>query len=101
MLAGQLLGYLVLARGIEANPAKIQAIMTMAPPKDRRGVQQLTGHLAALSCFISRPGEKALPFYHLMKKTKEFEWTDEAQNVFANLKKVLSTPPILVVPREK
>ena len=31
---GQLLGYLVSARGIEANPAKIQAIMTMAPPKD-------------------------------------------------------------------
>jgi hypothetical protein len=30
--AGQLLGFLVSARGIEANPEKIQAILTMAKP---------------------------------------------------------------------
>jgi hypothetical protein len=29
---GKILGYLVLHRGIEANPRKIQAIMDMAPP---------------------------------------------------------------------
>jgi hypothetical protein len=29
---GKILGYLVLHRGIEANPSKIQAIMEMAPP---------------------------------------------------------------------
>jgi hypothetical protein len=32
MSAGQLLGFLVLARGIEANPEKIQAILTMGKP---------------------------------------------------------------------
>ena len=51
--------------------------------------------------FHQQVGRKALPFYHLMKNTKEFEWTDEAQIAFANLKKVLSTPPIIAVPREK
>jgi hypothetical protein len=30
--AGQLLGFLVSARGIEANPEKIQAILTMGEP---------------------------------------------------------------------
>ena len=30
--AGELLGYLVPARGIEANPEKIQAILTMKKP---------------------------------------------------------------------
>jgi hypothetical protein len=30
--AGQLLGFLVSARGIEANPEKIQAILTMGKP---------------------------------------------------------------------
>jgi hypothetical protein len=29
---GELLGYLVSARGIEANPEKIQAILTMKKP---------------------------------------------------------------------
>jgi hypothetical protein len=32
MSAGQLLGFLVSARGIEANPEKIQAILTMGKP---------------------------------------------------------------------
>jgi hypothetical protein len=47
-------------------------------------------------------GEKALPFYALMKKSDDkFEWTKEADIAFAQLKKVLSTPPVLVTPNEK
>jgi hypothetical protein len=47
-------------------------------------------------------GEKALPFYALMKKSDDkFEWTEEADVAFAQLKKVLSTPPVLVAPNEK
>jgi hypothetical protein len=47
-------------------------------------------------------GEKALPFYALMKKSDDkFEWTEEADIAFAQLKKVLSTPPMLVAPKEK
>jgi hypothetical protein len=47
-------------------------------------------------------GEKALPFYALMKKSDDkFEWTEEADTTFAQLKKVLSTPPVLVAPNEK
>ena len=49
VLSGQLLGYLISARGIEANPEKIKAIITMEKPKNLRGVQKLTGRLAALS----------------------------------------------------
>jgi hypothetical protein len=47
-------------------------------------------------------GEKALPFYVLMKKSDDkFEWTEEADTTFAQLKKVLSAPPVLVAPNEK
>ena len=61
--AGQLLGYLVSARGIEADPEKIQAILTMQRPSKLHDVQKLAGRVAALSRFISKLGEKALPFY--------------------------------------
>ena len=47
--AGQLLGYFISERGIEANPEKIQAILTMERPTNVKGVQRLTGHVAALS----------------------------------------------------
>src|SRR3954451_15183968 len=99
--AGKLLGYMVSARGIEANPEKVQAIARMQEPTDVKGVQQLTGKLAALSRFISRLGERTLPFYKLLRKGEKFEWTEESSNAFAGLKKTLSTPPILAVPKER
>ena len=56
--------------------------------------------MAALNRFISRLGERALPFFKLLRKNNAFEWTDEAQEAFEALKKYLSTPPLLVAPRE-
>ncbi|KAK1660953.1 hypothetical protein QYE76_049112 [Lolium multiflorum] len=41
--AGELLGFLVSARGIEANPEKIQAIVTMRKPTKLKEIQLLTG----------------------------------------------------------
>jgi dsDNA-binding SOS-regulon protein len=100
--AGQLLGFLVSARGIEANPEKIQAILTMGKPTKLHNMQKLAGRVAALSRFVARLGEKALPFYALMKKSDDkFEWIEEADVAFAQLKKVLSTPPVLVAPNKK
>ena len=60
---GKLLGYLVSERGIDINPEKIGAIVRMKRPERIHDVQKLTGCLAALSRFISRLGEKALPLY--------------------------------------
>jgi dsDNA-binding SOS-regulon protein len=74
----------------------------MWKPTKLHDVQKLAGRVAALSRFVARLGEKALPFYALMKKSDDkFEWTEEADAAFAHLKKVLSTPPVLVAPKEK
>ncbi|KAK1620288.1 hypothetical protein QYE76_025805 [Lolium multiflorum] len=99
--AGELLGFLVSARGIEANPEKIQAIVTMRKPTKLKEIQQLTGRVAALSRFVARLGEKALPFYALIKQGEKFQWNEEADRAFENLKRAISTPPILVAPKEK
>jgi ribonuclease HI len=55
--------------------------------------------MAALSRFISRLGEKGLPFYKLLKKVDKFQWTSEAQEALDALKKFLTTPPVLKPPR--
>jgi hypothetical protein len=74
MPAGQLLGYIVSQRGIEANPSKITAIEALEPPTKLKGVQNFAGCLASLSRLVSRLGEKAMPLYQLMKKTDHFIW---------------------------
>jgi hypothetical protein len=46
-------------------------------------------------------GQKALPFYALIKKIdKKFKWTEEEDKAFTHLKRVLSTPPVMVAPNE-
>jgi hypothetical protein len=52
----------------------------------------------ALSRFISRLGEKAIPLYQLLKKSDKFTWGDAADQAFESLKKQLSEPPILATP---
>jgi hypothetical protein len=69
---GMLLGFIVSERVIKANPEKITAITKTSPIHDLKGMQRVMGCLTALSCFISCLGEKALPLYHLLKKSEQF-----------------------------
>ena len=73
----------------------------MQRPAKLHDIQKLVGRVAVLSRFINKPGEKALPFYWLMKKADKFEWTPEAEDALKDLKRLLTTPPILVAPRKK
>jgi hypothetical protein len=95
---GKILGYLVSHRGIEANPTKIQAIINMTPPQSARDVQRLTGRLAALNRFISKPAERSLPFLKTLRSAKGFAWGLEQAAAFASLKKHLSELAILTSP---
>ena len=99
--AGKLLGFLVSERGIKCNPEKIAAIERMSRPTNLEEVQTFTGCLASLSRFLSRLGEKAIPLYQLMKKTKKFTWTPQADEAFKHLKHMLSTAPVLAASTEK
>ena len=76
--SGKFLGLMVSKRGIEANPDKIKAILDMEPPKSIRDVQKLTRRIAALGRFVSKLGDKCLPFFKALKKVKDFEWTGES-----------------------
>jgi hypothetical protein len=57
--------------------------------------------MAALGRFISKLGEKGLPFFKLLEKADKFVWDDEAQKEFEALKESLMTPPIMTPPIPK
>lgn len=77
---------MVSKRGIAANPKKIQALLQMQPPGNIKDVQRLTGCLAALSRFISRGASRSFPFFQLLRNMKTFQWTEECQYAFDDLK---------------
>ena len=61
-------GFFVSHRGIETNPEKINTILNMEAPASIKDVQKLIGCMAALNRFLSRLGERGLPFFKLLKK---------------------------------
>jgi hypothetical protein len=94
----KLLGFIICHRDIEANPEKNSAITSMKDPTCIKDVQKLAGCMAALNRFISKLGERGLPFFKLLKYQEKFVWTPEADQALSQLKDFLSKPPVLTTP---
>ena len=80
------------------NPDQIKAINDLKPSRNAKEVQKLTGMIAALNRFFSRSVDRCRPFYLLINKWKEFEWSEECTTTFQQLKEYLSRPPIMSNP---
>ena len=91
--SGKFLGFMASHRGIEANPNKIQAILEMKPLRNIKEVQSLTGRVTTLNRFVSKATYTCLPFFKVLKKA--FEWTDNYQKTFQDLKDYLTMAPLL------
>nr|XP_009400993.1 PREDICTED: uncharacterized protein LOC103985108 [Musa acuminata subsp. malaccensis] len=101
--SGKFLRFIIHERGIDANPEKVQAIIDMQPPRTIRDLQRLNGRLVALSRFLSRSGDRCLPFFKALKGPKSFQWTAECERAFEQMKQHLANLPRLasVSPGEK
>ena len=58
------LGFMLINRGIEANPNKCKAILEMKSPNCVKDVQCLTGRIASLSKFLAASLGRHHPFSH-------------------------------------
>ncbi len=96
--AGKFLGFYLTERGIEANPDKCRAVTEMQQPSSKKNIQQLTGMLASLTRFVSKSAQHALPFFRLLKKGIQFEWSPECEEALTQIKRILSQPPVLTRP---
>ena len=90
--SGKFLGYMITHRGIEVNPNQIKAINSLHPPRNPKEVQKLTGMAVALNRFISQLMDRCHPFFQLLHKWKDFQWTEECVLAFEELKQYLSRP---------
>ena len=89
---------MVTQRGIEANPAQLKAILQSPAPSSKKGIQQLTGRLAALGHFISWFTDRLKPFFTTLRGANWAEWNEECDRAFVEIKQYLTEPPILVSP---
>ncbi|XP_071913979.1 uncharacterized protein [Coffea arabica] len=96
--SGKFLGYMIFKEGVRANPDKIKAIMDMAPPRNIKEVQRLTGRMAALNRFLSKSAVRGSPFFKALRGGRQFEWSSECQKAFDELKTHLARLPTLTSP---
>jgi hypothetical protein len=74
---GKMLGYIISAEGIRANPDKTKAIISMVEPSTKKEIQRLTGRIVALNRFISKSAECSLPFFKALRSGGKIEWGPE------------------------
>ena len=93
--ASRLMRFMVTQRGTKANPAQLKVILESPSPISRKGVQQLTGRLAALGQFISRFINRLKPFFATLKGANRAGWDEECDEALIAIKQYLVEPPIL------
>ncbi|KAK1693420.1 hypothetical protein QYE76_010117 [Lolium multiflorum] len=100
--AGQFLGFLVHERGIEIGLKSQEAVRTMQPPTTKKELQRLIGKINFVRRFISNLSGRIEPFMALVKTKSddEFHWGAEQQQAFDEIKRYLTTPPVLVPPQQ-
>nr|AAM08814.1 Putative retroelement [Oryza sativa Japonica Group] len=99
--AGRFLGFMVHERGVEIYPKKIEKIRDFKAPICKKEVQKLLGMVNYLRRFIFNLAGKIdafVPILHL-KKEADFTWGAKQQEAFEELKRYLSTPPVVRAPK--
>jgi transposase InsO family protein/predicted aspartyl protease len=89
------LGHIVSDQGVEIDPEKINAITRMVAPNDVSGVRQLLGCVQVHSRFLPSLADMAKPIHQLLSKNVEYCWNEMHQKAFDEIKKALTSAPIL------
>ena len=79
---GKVLGYIIGPEGVQANPEKTKAIISMVEPSTKKEVQKLTGRIAAFNIFISKSAKCSLPFFKALRGRDKVEWGPEQSKAF-------------------
>lgn len=92
VVAGKFLGFMLTARGIEANPNQCAAVLEMQSPSTLKEVQRLVGRRTALSWFIAKFVERFRPVMRNMKKGSTKKWDTDCKKAFQDVKTILMNP---------
>ena len=92
------LGHIVSAEDITMYPAKVEAITKWPRPTTVTEVRSFLGLAGYYRRFVEGFSKLALPLTQLMRKGEKFEWTDEREKSFEELKRMLVSTPILTLP---
>ena len=92
------LGHIVSSQGLATDPSKTQCIVDWPQPKNVKEVRQFTGLCAYYRRYVKNFAQIARPLHKLTEKDRPFSWTEECTTAFNELKRLLTSSPILAYP---
>ncbi|KAI7789577.1 hypothetical protein IRJ41_019347 [Triplophysa rosa] len=82
-------------RGVKPDQSKIQVILNMPRPTDKKAVQRVMGMINFIGKFIPNLSSKTVYMREMLQNKTEFKWTDNHESEWDRLKTLLTTEPVL------
>jgi hypothetical protein len=98
LLIGVVLGHHVSYKGIKVDPAKIEFIIRLPPPKTQKEMRSFLGHVGYSRWFIENFTNIVAPMFGLLIKDVDFVWNEQFKTSFETLKANLYVAPVLIGP---
>jgi hypothetical protein len=89
------LGHVISTGGVLVDPSKVKDVLNWIPPTNVSEIRSFLGLEGYYRRIIHDFSKIAKPMTKLLEKNKEFEWTEECQASFHELKKRLTSAPYL------
>ncbi|PNY16937.1 retrotransposon-related protein [Trifolium pratense] len=91
------LGHIISGAGVAVDPEKIKCVIDWPKPRNVKGVRGFLGLTGYYRKFIKNYGKIAKPLTELTKKDN-FKWGLEADQAFAEMKEIMTSSPVLILP---
>jgi hypothetical protein len=88
----------VCKEGIYIDPERVKDINELNPPSSKKGVQSFFGKINFVRRFVPDYASIVKSINSLLKNDQRFEWTMDTQEDFNNIKKEITTAPVLISP---
>ena len=95
------LGHVVSAAGIAMDERKLEAVRSWETPKNLKETRSFVGFCAYYRRYVRNFSAIAKPLHALTKKNVRFEWSEECQAAFDELKRCLTAAPVVSLPRDE
>jgi ribonuclease HI len=92
------LGHVLTTKGIEVDPEKVKAVSELKQPSLVSEILSFLGFDGYYGRFIEGFSKIAQPMTKLLRKDKKFVWSEACEKSFQELKKRLTSAPVLVLP---
>lgn len=89
------LGHVLDRNGLRPDPAKIEAIVNMPPPKQTSEVRSFLGAVNYYGKFVPQMRNLRYPLDELLKKDGSWQWNSECQRVFDMFEQILRSDLLL------